>query len=97
MKLTTQDIIDGLGDCGSTDEWAHDMGVSPVTINTWIAEWRERTPQREREEAARALMGRCTQRKIRNATGVNLSAWPPAPRKTDLAADAAHIEQWGHV
>lgn len=97
MKLTTQDIIDGLGDCGSSDEWAHDMGVSPVTINVWIAEWRERTPRREREEAAHALLGRCSQRKIKSATGVDLGVWPPAPGKKDRAADQRHIEQRGHV
>jgi hypothetical protein len=97
VKLTTQDIIDGLADCKTTAEWAHDLGVSPSVVDRWIADWREATPKREREEAARALAGVVPQRKILSATGVDLSLWPPRLSKADRAADQRHIEQWGHV
>lgn len=102
--LTSQQIIDGASMHVSLRAWAIEIGTSHTWLNKHLELWRGRVKCAEVERVRKVLQA--AQLPPGMVTGI-CGALEPRPAKLatpsleltneDLSADAAFIEQWGHV
>lgn len=99
--LTTHDIITHLTRHGSVIIWAEYEGCTQAALPSAITAWRNNaSPEARRRVAVELSEAGLDWRTITRVTGLNTSK-PSAPAppvsRADVAADAAHIQKWGHV
>lgn len=101
--LTSQDVYDHLVYFGGVDEWARSVNQYADKIARCILAWRRSVRRVQVEQMALDLVEAGVNR---NAIKFALNCSPPrkgasgqVPHVTrqEIAADAAHIAQWGHV
>lgn len=103
--LTTHDIITHLTRHGSVIIWAEYEGCTQAALSSAITAWRNNaSPEARRRVAVELSDAGLDWRTITRVTGLNTSkpsAPAPAPAppvsRAEAAADAAHIQKWGHV
>lgn len=99
--LTTHDIITQLTRHGSVIIWAEYEGCAQAALSSAITAWRNNaTPDARRRVAVELSEAGLDWRTITRVTGLNTSkpvAPAPPVSRAEAAADAAHIQKWGHV
>lgn len=98
--LTSQDIYEHIVFFGGVQEWARSVGQDPRAVQEGVLAWRRSVRVAQIEQMARDLAEQDVNgRAIKWALGRSPKkvAKVPAVSRQEIAADAAHIAQWGYV